>query len=113
MRDKDPFAQLRDMRRFALDAVELLGETDVLAGDKMRLYAVTRAVELVGEAAAQVARDQQALFPTIPWSLAIGTRHKLIHGYAEVDPAALSLTVRQSLPALIRAIDAILNDGVR
>ena len=114
MRDKDPLVQLRDMRRFALDAIELLGEVDSasFAGEKMRFYAVTRAVELVGEAAAQVAREQQALFPTIPWSLVIGTRHRLIHGYAEVDPAALVLTVRNSLPALIAAIDAILGAGI-
>lgn len=112
MRDKDPLEQMRDMRRFALDAIELLGGADsaALAGDKMRFYAVTRAVEMVGEAAAQVEREQQAPFPTIPWSLAIGTRHRLIHGYAEVEPAALILTVRESLPALIAAIDAILGD---
>lgn len=110
MKGKDPIAQMRDMRRFARDAVELLGESDAaaLAGDKMRFYAVTRAVELVGEAAAQVEREQQTQYSTIPWSLAIGTRHRLIHGYAEVDPAALVLTVRDGLPALIAAIDAIL-----
>jgi uncharacterized protein with HEPN domain len=89
MRVKDPLEQMRDMRRFALDAIELLADADnaKLAGDKMRLYAVTRAVEMVGEAAAQAAREQQALFPTIPWSQAIGTRHRLVHGYAEIEPA--------------------------
>ena len=97
------------MRRFSEDAIELLGDADLALGaDKMRLYAVTRAVELVGEAAAQVARERQALFPSIPWSLAIGTRHRLIHGYADVDPVALVVTVRESLPALIAAIDAVL-----
>lgn len=111
MKGKDPFVQLRDMRRFALDAIELLGDVDAeaLAGDKMRFYAVTRAVELVGEAAAQVTREQQAHFPAIPWSLAIGTRNRLIHGYVEVDPAALILTVRESLPQLVAEIDAILD----
>lgn len=112
MKGRDPLQQLRDMRRFARDAIELLGAADAqaLIADKMRFYAVTRALELVGEAAAQVDRAQQAQFTAVPWSLAIGTRHRLVHGYAEVDPAALVLTVRDSLPALIAIIDGILGD---
>jgi uncharacterized protein with HEPN domain len=74
----------------------------------MRFYAVTRAVEMIGEAAAQVSREQQSQFPEIPWSQAIGTRHRLIHGYTEVDPVSLVLTVQESLPALIASLDAAL-----
>ncbi|HWA23365.1 MAG TPA: HepT-like ribonuclease domain-containing protein [Caulobacterales bacterium] len=97
------------MLTFANDAIELLGEADegALAGDKMRFYAVVRAVELVGEAAAQLSREQQAQFPHIPWGPAIATRHRLIHGYGGVNAASLVLTVRQSLPALIEQLEKI------
>jgi len=104
--------QLRDMRQFARDAIELLAEADAtaLAGDKMRLYAVTRALELVGEAASQVPRDVQAALASIPWRQAIGTRHRLIHGYGSLDVALLVETVRAALPSLIVEIGAILDD---
>ena len=51
MNDAAVAQQLRDMRQFARDAIELLGDADAaaLAGDKMRQYAVTRALELVEE----------------------------------------------------------------
>ncbi len=107
MRRGDPLKQMADMRRFAEDAIELLGDVDAtaLSADKMRLYAVCRALELVGEAAAHVAKEDQAQWPEIPWSAAIGTRHRLIHGYADVDASSLVLTVRESLPALIAALE--------
>ena len=112
MNDAATAQQPRDMRQFARDAIELLGDADAaaLAGDKMRQYAVTRALELVGEAAAQVARDVQATMPAIPWREAIGTRHRLIHGYGSVDLGTLVETVRTHLPPLIADVSRSLGD---
>lgn len=103
---------LRDMRQFAEDAIDLLGGVDAaaLSEDKMRRYAVTRALELVGEAAAQVAKEAQAAMPSIPWREAIGTRHRLIHGYGGLDLALLVETVRVSLPPLVAELSEILGD---
>ena len=47
---------LEDMRAYAVEAVDLLGERsgEDLATDRMRFLAVSRAAEIVGEAATRV-----------------------------------------------------------
>ena len=46
---------------------------------------LVRLIEIVGEAANRVSSEGQAQFPDIPWSQIIGMRHRLIHGYDNVD----------------------------
>ena len=44
--------------------------------------AVIRCLEIIGEAANKVSRDDQKAHPAIDWREIIGTRHRLIHNYA-------------------------------
>lgn len=45
---------------------------------------------------------------TIPWTAAIGMRHRLVHGYDQVDLDVLWRTVREDLPALIEELERVL-----
>jgi uncharacterized protein with HEPN domain len=103
---------LEDMRAFAGDAVEFLGErnAEALVSDKRTQYAVIRAVELVGEAASKVSADTRSAFPDLPWREAIGTRNILIHAYHELDLRLVVATVREHLPPLIRRLNGLLGD---
>ncbi|MBL8773791.1 MAG: DUF86 domain-containing protein [Phenylobacterium sp.] len=103
---------LEDMRAFARDAVEFLGERDAadLLADKRTQYAVIRAVELVGEAASKVSADTRTSAPDLPWREAIGTRNILIHAYHELDLRLVVATVREHLPPLILRLNALLGD---
>jgi uncharacterized protein with HEPN domain len=63
--------------------------------------AMTRLLEIVGEAAGRVSqatRDQQ---PQIAWPQIVGLRNRLIHGYDQVDCDILWLIVRDDLPPLV------------
>lgn len=53
---------VRDARGFVAGRVRA-----DLDADKMLVYAVLRAVEIVGEAASKVSPDTQAALPDIPW----------------------------------------------
>lgn len=71
---------------------------------------LTKAVEIVGEAATRVSAATQARFPEIPWREAIATRHRLIHGYDSVDPDQLWDTVTRDFPPLLAALRRALSE---
>ena len=79
-----------------------------LDNDKMLVYAVLRAVEIVGEAASKVTTGTQAAVPQIPWLAIVGMRHRLVHAYARVDLDIVWKTVQQDIPPLKTAIEAAL-----
>jgi uncharacterized protein with HEPN domain len=101
---------LEDMRSYALEAMAFLDQLDdlQLAADRMRLLALTRAAEVVGEAASQVPQQIRAALANIEFDAAISMRHRLIHGYGSLSVAILAATVRQDFPQLIASIDAAL-----
>jgi len=94
---------LEDMLSFAEDAIELLGAVDAeaLAGDKRTRYAVIRAMEVVGEAAAKVSEETRADLSQTSWRQITGMRNVLIHGYRGLDMAVVVETVRNDFPALV------------
>lgn len=87
----------------ALDAITsfLQGlDLDGFRGDIKTIYAVTRALEVAGEAAKRLPEDVRARHPGIPWRLMAGMRDRLIHGYDTVDLDILWLTITQDAPAI-------------
>lgn len=79
--------------------------------DEMLLFALVRAVEIVGEAAARLSHDARAAMPNIPWSLIVGMRNRLVHAYFDVDRDILWTTVTEALPALLPALAAAVREG--
>jgi uncharacterized protein with HEPN domain len=106
---------LDDMLAYARTALEFTKDKTAtqFAADLMLVLATTRAVEIVGEAAYQVAPDIQATLPTLPWRDAIAMRHRLVHGYRRLDARIIFATVRDRFPALIAELERILNKGAR
>ena len=79
--------------------------------DKDRLYnlALTRLIEIIGEAANRVLEDVQAAYPDLPWMAMIGARNHLIHGYDHVDFDILWNIAHNDLPALVKRLDKIVS----
>lgn len=73
-----------------------------------KVYAVIRALEVIGEAAKNVPLQMRKRNPSIPWRVVAGMRDKLIHGYFGVDLERVWETVRDDLPPLVEAIKAML-----
>lgn len=80
-----------------------------LIKDRILELALTRLVEIVGEAASRVPREEQAGHPDIPWADIVGMRNRLVHGYSEIDVDALWSTIEVDLPALVPLLEAALN----
>lgn len=50
-----------------------------LETDRMLLFALVRAIEIIGEAAGKVSTETQDLHAEIPWQAIIGMRNRLVH----------------------------------
>jgi len=79
---------------------------DLLNDDMLRM-ALLHAVQIVGEAAAKVSDEVKNEAPDIPWSLIVGMRNRLVHGYMEIDDDILWSTVTDRMPALLTSLRAI------
>ncbi len=76
-----------------------------LDDDEMLRLALTKLVEIVGEAAKQTSPETRATRPAVPWSPAARMRDRLVHHYFDIDLDVLWTTVTEDLPTLLRALD--------
>lgn len=83
---------------------------EAFAEDEMRIFAVVRALEIIGEAAKNVPMDLKKNYPSVPWKEMVGTRDKLIHFYFGVNFNVVWKTVVKDLPPLKEQIAEILRD---
>ena len=108
MSRRDDAVSLEDMRSHAAEAIAMLGESSMedLQENRMMQLALTRLVEIVGEAANRVSEGTQEKMDRIPWRDIIGMRNRLIHGYDVIDVKVLYNTVKHDIPPLL----ALLNE---
>ncbi len=106
----DDRISLNDMLSHANEEVELLGAMcrEELGRDRVRQLALTRLVEIIGEAANRISQGTIQKYPSIPWLQIVGMRNRLVHGYDFIDYDLLWDTVKTDLPPLITALKAII-----
>ncbi len=75
---------------------------------KLMFRAIERNIGIIGEAANRVSRDLQKSFPEINWKDIIGSRHKLIHDYFEIEEDKVWYIAEHDLPELEGQIRNIL-----
>ena len=83
----DDASRLRRMLDYARKAVQLASRRARVHLDADELFglAMTRLLEVIGEAAARVGLATRDQHPEIPWLAIAGMRNRLIHGYDQVD----------------------------
>jgi uncharacterized protein with HEPN domain len=77
-----------------------------LDGDEMLRFALTRAIEILGEAASKVSPDGRAAIPEVPWADVVGMRNRLVHAYFDVNLDILWRTVDEAIPDLLARLNA-------
>ncbi len=105
-RDSVRIRHMLDAARSALSFVQGRTRED-LDKDEMLAFALTKAVEIVGEAANQVSQTTRNELSTIPWSDIVGMRNRLVHVYFDIDLDVLWQTVAEDLPMLIELVEPL------
>ena len=82
--ERDPRVYLDDILDAARKAQEFSAglSFEQFEADERSVYAVVRALEIVGEAAKNVGPATRNRAPEVPWRLMTGMRDKLIHAFA-------------------------------
>ena len=78
--------------------------------NRMLLFALVRAIEVLGEAASKVSMETRSRLPEMPWPAIVGMRNRLIHGYFDVDPEIVWKTVTLEVPPLRDLLREVLAD---
>jgi uncharacterized protein with HEPN domain len=107
-RDLAYIRHMLDFSRQAVDFTSKCRRSD-LDSNTMLALAVTRLIELIGEASRKVSPGLRKRYQQIPWAQIVGTRDRLAHGYIDVDYEIIWRIVTDNLPSLIKQLEQILS----
>ena len=79
-----------------------------LDADRTLNLALVRLLEIVGEAASRIPKEERQKCPDIDWPQIVGLRNRLIHGYDFVDFDLLWQITNDDLPPLVDQREKIL-----
>lgn len=68
--------------------------------DEKTVYAVIRAIEVIGEASKKIPDSIRQSQPSLPWREISGMRDKLIHDYSGVNLTVVWKTATEDLPEI-------------
>jgi uncharacterized protein with HEPN domain len=106
----------RDTRLFLDDIVEscdkigryTLGLSfEQFRGSDLIVDAVTRNLELIGEASKAVPDEIRSRYPDVPWRKMTGLRDIVVHGYFRVDVQLLWDVAQRDVPVVRQKVAAI------
>lgn len=95
--------------RKALQFAEGISYEEFVADDKT-VYAVVRALEIVGEATKRIPQDVRDRYRQVPWRSMAGIRDKLIHDYVSVNLEVVWKTLSEDLPPLLPMIERVIDE---
>lgn len=109
----------RDSTQFLEDILEAIDDTEMFvkemefnefSNDKKTVYAVMKALEIIGEATKNLPDTLKDEYPEVPWKFMAGIRDKVVHGYFVVDLPIIWSTTKKDVPSLKALIEEILED---
>jgi uncharacterized protein with HEPN domain len=76
--------------------------------DERTIYAVIRAIEIIGEATRNIPENIRKKYPNIPWQDVSDMRNKLVHRYFGIDLEIIWKTIHEDLPYLMNSLEEII-----
>lgn len=100
---EDILESARNIRQYAGDL-----PYEELVKDKMRIDAIVRNFEVIGEAAGKIPEDIRRAHPSVEWRKIADFRNVLAHEYFQIDFEIMWDVMKNKLPALIAGIGEML-----
>jgi uncharacterized protein with HEPN domain len=99
-----------------LDSINDIGkftegmDFDKFKKDKKTIYAVVRALEIIGEATKNVPKRIREKYPEVPWKKMAGMRDRLVQEYFGVDLEILWEVVKKDVSMIKPLIQNVFED---
>lgn len=109
----DDRIRLRHMAEAAQQALAFVRgrQRSDLDTDTMLRFALTQAVQIVGEAAAKVSPEGRGEAAAIEWPAIVGMRNRLVHAYFDIDADQVWIVVARDLPVLLGQLQPFVTVG--
>jgi uncharacterized protein with HEPN domain len=85
-------------------------DKETLAADWVRLSAVIRQIEIIGEASRRLSKEFRLQHPEIPWREIVGMRDILIHAYDQLEIDDIWDTATRDIPDLISKVEPLVSN---
>lgn len=82
-----------------------------LDSDRQMLLSIVKSIEIIGEAASKVSTSAQQKHPDIPWHAIVTMRHRLVHGYFDIDHEVVWQTLLTDIPTLLRQLEDVMTQS--
>jgi len=95
---------IQDMLDSTEKAIKFVGgmKYEQFIADDKTVFAVIRALEIIGEASKKIPGEIQEVYNEIPWREIAGTRDKLIHEYFGVNLSVFVADCTRRFAALVK-----------